>query len=118
MKKVKNIARGLMILIGILVISFSIPILYGASLEKQVKTEKLFFEVKGMKNPKDVERIKSELRKNAGVFLSNCDHTAGTCTVDIDPAVTKWEAIVTSINQLGFKAIPSEKDKKFTEMPH
>jgi copper chaperone CopZ len=84
----------------------ALPLLFvvGAALEQPIQTEKVSYDVDGMKSSSDAEMIEKELKGMMGLISIQCDYSEGRCQAEIDPSNVRKEDVAVQINKLGFQA--------------
>ena len=95
--------KGLVAVGGIFSAVVAAPFLYAAG-ERREPVERFALDVTGLKNAGDSERIRRELKGSHGLVSIQCDHLAGLCRAEINPAKIRKEDVAVKINKLGFQA--------------
>lgn len=99
----ETILRGGVFFVGILSAVLASPVLDAAG-GQPVKSQNVLFDVQGMKNSLDAEKIQKGLKGRLGILSTECDHVGGRCKVKIDPTKVRKEDVAVEVNKMGFQA--------------
>ena len=99
----ESILRGGVFFVGIFSAVLATPVLYAAG-SQPVKSQNINFDVQGMKNSLDAEKIQKGLKGRLGILSTECDHVGGKCKVEIDPTKVQKEDVAVEVNKMGFQA--------------
>ncbi|HSA59952.1 MAG TPA: hypothetical protein VLJ37_09745 [bacterium] len=99
----ESILRGGVFFVGIFSAVLASPAL-DASGSQPDRSQKVLFDVQGMKNSLDAEKIQKGLKGRLGILSTECDHVGGKCKVEIDPTKVRKEDVAVEVNKMGFQA--------------